>query len=103
LNRQTSGDAIQHVLTKEGLATLKQARDDFSAAHEECVKLVQASIIKHCGTPRAADQYDLPKIIEEYLCAIFSEIRLGLLRRIVQRTLGSRIQGQNGVKSLRIP
>jgi hypothetical protein len=76
LDSESRDGATVYELTKAGLATLKRAKDDFKSAQEECVKLVQSSVTKHCGTPKAAEQYDICKIIEEYLCAIFSEIRM---------------------------
>lgn len=66
---------ISYTLTPDGLTTLEKARKEFVKARNECIHTVQLSITKQCGTSKATDQYDLPLIVEEYLCAIFSETR----------------------------
>lgn len=70
------GTSYTYTLTPEGLATLEQARQDFGRAREECIETVRSIIVKQCGTPKATDQYDIAEIIEQYLCALFSEIRM---------------------------
>ena len=76
LSRELDKGGASYRLTPEGLATLEEARQGFTLAREECLNVVRATIIKHCGTPRATDEYDLAQIIDEYLCAIFSEFRM---------------------------
>lgn len=76
LNNKTTHEGTSYTLTSDGLATLEQARKDFQHAKDECLQTVETSIVKHCGTRKATEQYDLPKIVEDYLCAIFSEIRM---------------------------
>ena len=70
------GNGTSYSLTSEGLAILERAKEDFGRAREDCIQTVQSTIIKQCGTPKATDVYDLAAIIEEYLCAIFSEVRM---------------------------
>jgi hypothetical protein len=65
-----------YLLRSEALDTLNKAREDFRTARQECIDTVQTIIVAKCGTPKATDQYDLPKIIEEYLCAIFADVRM---------------------------
>jgi len=72
----SSGGGTSYTLTSDGLATLEQARRDFKKARAECIKTVEQTIVKQCGTSKATEAYDLDKIVEEYLCAIFSEIRM---------------------------
>jgi DNA-binding PadR family transcriptional regulator len=76
LNSKTTRDATSYTLTPDGLATLEQAKKDFQRDKERCIETVERTIVKQCGTPKATEQYDLPNIVEEYLCAIFSEIRM---------------------------
>ncbi|MGO9863745.1 MAG: hypothetical protein ACLPLR_09065 [Terriglobales bacterium] len=78
LNSKTGagGTSYSYTLTLEGLATLEQARKDFGRAREECIDTVQSTIAKQCGTAKATDEYDIATIIDQYLCALFSEIRM---------------------------
>ncbi|HEY2466761.1 MAG TPA: hypothetical protein VGI45_02815 [Terracidiphilus sp.] len=80
LNGTSSGlpgvNGTSYSLTSEGLAILQRAKEEFGRAREDCIQTVQSMIVKQCGTPKATDVYDLAAIIEEYLCAIFSEVRM---------------------------
>ncbi len=69
-------DTISYSLSDTGLAALKQSQDEFQKAREECIQLVLSSIVNRCGTPRAIEGHDIAQVIEDYLCAIFSEIRM---------------------------
>jgi hypothetical protein len=46
----SSGGGTSYTLTSDGLATLEQARRDFKKARAECIKTVEQTIVKQCGT-----------------------------------------------------
>jgi hypothetical protein len=76
LNSKTGGGKTSFTLTADGESSLKQAKKDFQRDKNGCVETVQRVITKQCGTSKAAEPYDLPMIVEEYLCAVFSEVRM---------------------------
>lgn len=76
IDHPVDGNSFDYRLTNDGEGILKEAKEEFKAARLDCRAAVESWISKQCGTPKAAEQYDLSRIIEEYLCAIFSEIRM---------------------------
>jgi len=52
------------------------AQEEFSTAKEACVQDVRQSIVSQFQSENAVQGVELPELIENYLCAVFSEIRM---------------------------
>jgi hypothetical protein len=70
------GGAPIYRLKGEQVAQIKKAQENYKLAVEHALKTVSDEIIKEAGTEKATEGFDLRKIMDEYLCGVFSEIRM---------------------------
>lgn len=63
-------------LRQEIIEKIKEAQDQYDKAVEEAVQLVKEKIIQDIGTEEAIKGLDIKNIMDEYLCGVFSEIRM---------------------------
>jgi predicted nucleic acid-binding protein len=72
---EEAGDGVVR-FTDGAEAVVLDARRQFSAAKEECVAKVAETIERQLGRSNPTSGLDLSALVEDYLCALFSEIRM---------------------------
>jgi len=55
---------------------IQDCRAEFGMSRDRCVERVKESICRVTGSERAAEGIPMQSLVEDYLCAVFSEIRL---------------------------
>ena len=70
------GNISTYRLREERILEIKREQEKYKVAVEQAVKTVCDEIIKDTGTEKAIDGFDIKKIMDEYLCGLFSEIRM---------------------------
>ena len=75
-----------YTLRDETRAQIEVERGTYSDAKRECLEIIRASLRESTGSADAVELADLPELVEEYLSAIFFEVRLmaNYLRRTDQ-------------------
>jgi hypothetical protein len=63
-------------LDAEARTTLQASKEEFCKAQTDCIQDVSKSVAERTRTDAALKDVDLRVLIEEYLCAVFSEIRM---------------------------
>ncbi len=69
-------EAGTYKLSKVGKMRITTASAEYKKSQSRCIQIVGNSITKATGSTDAISTVDLPRLIDEYLSAIFSEIRL---------------------------
>ena len=72
---QVVNDKTTYQLSAAAIQSIDKARIDFSEDRENCLSNVKESLTKRIDA-NASNNIDLAALIEDYLCAVFSEIRL---------------------------
>jgi hypothetical protein len=70
------GGKTVYEISSTGTEAIEKAKADYSAARDACVKFVQDAIIEKTQSDHSIENVDIALLVEEYLCAIFSEIRM---------------------------
>ena len=76
VSKRREGGQSTYFLSPERLAEIQRAKEDFRQEKDKCLEDVRVSIVEETRTDKALLNIDLPKVVESYLCALFSEIRL---------------------------
>jgi hypothetical protein len=74
--QEPDGTATLYSLSAEARTTLQEARDEFRRAQGECMEDVSRSVAEKTRTEAALKAVNLSALVEDYLCAVFSEIRM---------------------------
>ena len=75
--QQTQDGGDHHYqLREESRKQIEEERGSYDQAQRDCVDVVRASLRELTGSETAADLTDLHTLIEEYLSAVFLEVRL---------------------------
>jgi len=69
-------DVTIYRLRGDQLINIKKAREDYEASVKQAVQIVKKEIIKDTRTEKAVEGFDIKEIMEEFLCGVFSEIRM---------------------------
>jgi len=69
-------DVITYRLRGGQLIKIKKAQEDYEASAKQAVQTIKEEIIKDTRTEKAVEGFDIKKIMEEFLCGVFSEIRM---------------------------
>jgi hypothetical protein len=73
---ESIGNISTYKLREERILEIKKEQEGYKGAVDQAVKTVCDEIIKDTGTEKAIDGFDVKKIMDEYLCGLFSEIRM---------------------------
>jgi hypothetical protein len=65
-----------YLLTPDAHSFVNEARDEYISAKSACTETVEKAILESTGVESALAQANLPALLDEYLCAIFSELRI---------------------------
>jgi hypothetical protein len=76
IDKAVLANAVQYRLSMDARRTLNQARDEFRRARATCVSYVTDSIASIIGDESATNSIDMAELVEDYLCAVFSELRM---------------------------
>jgi len=74
--KERDKNVITYRLREDQLIKIQKAREDYEASVEQAVQTIKEEIIKDTHTEKAVERFDIKKIMEEFLCGVFSEIRM---------------------------
>ena len=63
-------------LKEEQALQIKKAQEAYNVAVDQAVKTVSEEIVRETGTEKAVEGFEIKKIMDEYLCGVFSEIQV---------------------------
>ncbi len=71
----SNGDE-RYQIKLDAVPAIAEAKQEFCEAQRECLNEVSASVIEKTRSEKALAGVNLTQLVEEYLCAVFSEIRM---------------------------
>jgi hypothetical protein len=74
--KATHENVPTYKLKEEEAIQIKKAQEAYKGAVDQAVKTVCEEIVRETGTDRAVEGFDIKRIMDEYLCGLFSEIRM---------------------------